>query len=148
MDPLLDLPHGGRTRIRASVNAQGVAGRFEGGTDPVAVRLGGLGRLARAGYPVGLTIAPIMPVDGWGEEYGALLDAAAAELSGVPALDLRLSASPTGSPATARKYSPVRAHVVAVRGDLRGDQCEHALAVGVLVDHVPAAALPPGVPPI
>ena len=82
VDPLLDLPHGGRTRIRASVNAHGVAGRFEGGTDPVAVRLAALGRLARAGYPVGLTIAPIMPVDGWREEYGTLLDAAAAELSG------------------------------------------------------------------
>ena len=53
VEPLLDLPHGGRTRIRASVNAHGVAGRFEGGTDPVAVRLGGLGRLARAGYPSG-----------------------------------------------------------------------------------------------
>ena len=86
--PLLDLPHGGRTRIRASVNASGVAGRFEGGTDPVPVRLAGLGSLARAGYPVGLTIAPIMPVEGWREEYGSLLDAAAAELSGVPGLDL------------------------------------------------------------
>lgn len=39
VEPLLDLPHGGRTRIRASVNAEGVAGRFEGGTDPVPVRL-------------------------------------------------------------------------------------------------------------
>ncbi|WP_199199264.1 spore photoproduct lyase family protein [Amycolatopsis sp. CA-128772] len=86
--PLLGLPHGGRTRIRASVNAAGVAGRFEGGTDPVAARLAGLGRLARAGYPVGLTIAPIMPVPGWPEEYGALLDAAAAELAAVPGLDL------------------------------------------------------------
>ena len=55
---LLDLPHGGRTRIRASVNSASAAGRFEGGTDPVAVRLAGLAALARAGYPVGLTIAP------------------------------------------------------------------------------------------
>jgi spore photoproduct lyase len=61
VDPLVGLPHAGRTRIRASVNADGVAGRFEGGTDPVPVRLAGLGRLARDGYPVGLTIAPIMP---------------------------------------------------------------------------------------
>jgi spore photoproduct lyase len=36
---LLDLPHGGRTRIRASVNSAAVASRFEGGTDPVPVRL-------------------------------------------------------------------------------------------------------------
>lgn len=65
-----------------------MAGRFEGGTDPVAVRLAALGRLARAGYPVGRTIAPIMPVDGWREGYGALLAAAAAELAGIAALDL------------------------------------------------------------
>jgi len=71
-------------RLRASASAA----RFEGGTDPVAVRLAGLGALARAGYPVGLTIAPIMPVGDWQAEYGALLDAAAAELAGVPGLDL------------------------------------------------------------
>ena len=87
VEPLLDLPHGGRTRIRASVNSASAA-RFEGGTDPVAVRLAGLGALARAGYPVGLTIAPIMPLGDWRAEYGALLDAAAAELADVPGLDL------------------------------------------------------------
>jgi spore photoproduct lyase len=85
--PLLDLPHGGRTRIRSSVNTPSAA-RFEGGTDPVATRLAGLGALARAGYPVGLTIAPIMPLGDWRAEYGALLDAAAAELADVPGLDL------------------------------------------------------------
>jgi spore photoproduct lyase len=85
--PLLELPHHGRTRIRASVNAASAA-RFEGGTDPVAARLAGLGALARAGYPVGLTIAPIMPLDDWRAEYGALLSAAATELAGVPGLDL------------------------------------------------------------
>jgi spore photoproduct lyase len=85
--PLLDLPHGGRTRIRSSVNSASAA-RFEGGTDPVATRLAGLGALARAGYPVGLTIAPIMPVGDWRAEYGALLDAAAAQLDGVAGLDL------------------------------------------------------------
>ncbi len=77
---LLDLPHGGRTRLRFSVNAASVARRFEGATAPVAGRLAALGAVAAAGYPVGLTIAPIMPVDGWREEYGALLDAVAAAL--------------------------------------------------------------------
>src|SRR5829696_6346697 len=77
---LLDLPHGGRTRLRFSVNAQSVAGRFEGATAPVAGRLAALGAVAAAGYPVGLTIAPIMPIEGWREEYGALLDAVAAVL--------------------------------------------------------------------
>ena len=50
--PLLDLPHGGRTRIRASVNSASAA-RFEGGTDPVAVRLAGLGRARPRRLPGG-----------------------------------------------------------------------------------------------
>ncbi len=44
--------------------------------------------MARAGYPVGLTIAPIMPVEGWREQYGRLLDDTAAALAGVQGLDL------------------------------------------------------------
>ena len=40
------------------------------------------------GYPVGLTIAPIMPVDGWREEYGALLGAVGAALGDIPGVDL------------------------------------------------------------
>jgi spore photoproduct lyase len=77
---LLDLPHGGRTRLRFSVNAASVARRFEGATSPVAGRVAALAAVAAAGYPVGLTIAPIMPVEGWREEYGDLLDAVAAAL--------------------------------------------------------------------
>jgi spore photoproduct lyase len=30
--------------------------------------------LADAGYPLGLVVAPIMPVDGWRDAYAALLD--------------------------------------------------------------------------
>ncbi|SET69911.1 SPL family radical SAM protein [Geodermatophilus poikilotrophus] len=77
---LLDLPHGGRTRLRFSVNAASVARRFEGATSPVPGRVAAAAAVAAAGYPVGLTIAPIMPVGGWREEYGALLDAVAAAL--------------------------------------------------------------------
>jgi spore photoproduct lyase len=75
---LLDLPHGGRTRLRFSVNAASVARRFEGATSPVTGRVAALAAVAAAGYPVGLTIAPIMPTDGWREEYGELLDSVAA----------------------------------------------------------------------
>jgi spore photoproduct lyase len=77
---LLDLPHGGRTRLRFSLNAAPVARRFEGATATVPARIAALAAVAAAGYPVGLTIAPIMPVEGWREEYGALLDAVAAAL--------------------------------------------------------------------
>jgi spore photoproduct lyase len=77
---LLDLPHGGRTRLRFSLNAAPVARRFEGATATVPARIAALGAVARAGYPVGLTLAPIMPVEGWREAYGALLDDVAAAL--------------------------------------------------------------------
>lgn len=85
---LLGLAHHGRTRARFSVNADWVARRFEGGTASVGARLRALGRMARAGYPVGLTVAPIVPFEGWRAGYGALLEAVAAEVDGIPGLDL------------------------------------------------------------
>jgi spore photoproduct lyase len=86
--PLLGLDHGRRTRVRFSVNAAPVAARFEGGTARLPARLAAMRRVALAGYPVGLTVAPIMPVEGWRERYDELLADAAAALDGVPGLDL------------------------------------------------------------
>ena len=87
VEPLIGLPHARQVRVRMSVNAQPLI-RFEGGTSPLAARLGALGRLARDGYRVGLTIAPIQPVEGWREAYRMLFAQAAAELEGTPDLDL------------------------------------------------------------
>ncbi|MEX5719353.1 SPL family radical SAM protein [Geodermatophilus maliterrae] len=75
---LLALPHGGRTRLRFSVNAASVARRFEGATAQVPARLRALSAVAAAGYPVGVTIAPIIPVEGWREQYAELVDGIAA----------------------------------------------------------------------
>jgi len=86
--PLLDLPHAGRTRVRISVNADEVANRFEGGTAHLPQRISALRELARHGYRVGLTIAPIMPVPDWREAYGSLLRDVAAAVADVPDLDL------------------------------------------------------------
>lgn len=86
--PLLDLPHAGRTRVRFSLNALPVTERFEGGTSRLQDRLSGLRRLALAGYPVGLTLAPLMPMEDWREHYGQLLDLVARAVDGVPGLDL------------------------------------------------------------
>ncbi len=72
--------HGGRVRARFSVNAEEVARRFEGGTAPLRARLAAMGRLARAGYKVGLTVAPIMPIEGWDAAYDRLFADAAAVL--------------------------------------------------------------------
>ena len=78
--PLVGVAHGGRTRARVSLNAEAVARRLEGGAAPVAERLAGAGLLADAGYPLGLVVAPIMPVPDWQAHYAALLDGARAAL--------------------------------------------------------------------
>ena len=85
--PLLALPHRGRTRIRFSVNARNAA-RYEGGTASLDARLAALRAVAQAGYPVGLTIAPILPVPDWADAYAALVRDVAEALAGVPDLDL------------------------------------------------------------
>jgi spore photoproduct lyase len=92
VDELLTLSHGGRTRMRVSVNSDEVARRFEGGTATVPARLAAMRRMAQAGYPVGLTVAPIMPAGDWRSSYGALLDDVAAALDGVPDVDLTIEA--------------------------------------------------------
>jgi spore photoproduct lyase len=72
------------------VNAGGVAGRFEGGTANVPARLAALRKMADAGYPVGLTIAPIMPVEGWRADYDALFDQVEDALAGASGVDLTI----------------------------------------------------------
>ncbi len=86
--PLLPIAHNGRTRVRFSVNAASVSRGFEGGTANLPQRLHALRRLALAGYPIGLTIAPIMPVTNWQSEYGTLLADVAHALHDIPAPDL------------------------------------------------------------
>ena len=86
--PLLSLPHQGRTRVRFSVNAAGVSRDFEGGTSSVTQRLAALRRMALTGYPVGLTIAPIMLIPNWEQEYTALFAAVAEALRGIEHVDL------------------------------------------------------------
>ena len=88
VEPLLTIAHGGRTRARFSVNAEAITRRFEGGTAKLADRLAAMGRMAEAGYPVGLTIAPIMPIDGWQDAYRDLLSGAAKALSRVNRADV------------------------------------------------------------
>ncbi len=85
--PLLGLDHGGRVRVRFSLNIPDLM-RFEGGTSALPARLRALGQLARCGYKVGLTVAPIQPVEGWRESYAALLADVAKAVAGAPDLDL------------------------------------------------------------
>ena len=88
VERLAPLEHRGRTRVRFSINAAGVARDFEGGTAKVDQRLKALRTMALAGYPVGLTIAPIMPVPDWQAEYTSLLIAVAKAVEGITNLDM------------------------------------------------------------
>jgi spore photoproduct lyase len=85
---LVGIEHHRRTRVRFSVNAPDLARRFDGGTAPLAGRLTALRTLAQAGYPVGLTIAPVMAYPGWQAGYGDLLDQVTTAVAGVEDLDL------------------------------------------------------------
>lgn len=107
VEPLLGIDHRGRTRMRASVNPRRFA-RFEGGTASVAQRLAALRRMADVGYPVGLTIAPIIAAEGWEQAYGELIADAAALLADVPDLTIELITHrfTTGSKAVLDSWYP------------------------------------------
>jgi spore photoproduct lyase len=85
--PLLALRHGRRTRIRFSVNSRR-AERFEGGAPRMPLRLAAMREAALAGYRIGLTVAPIMPLPDWEAEYDRLLADCAAALEGAADPDL------------------------------------------------------------
>ena len=87
VEPLLSLPHGGRTRVRFSLNSKG-GERYEGGAPRMVRRLAALRAMAQAGYPVGLTIAPILPLPNWRTEYDRLLADVAEALDGIALPDL------------------------------------------------------------
>jgi spore photoproduct lyase len=77
--PLLQLEHNRNTRARLSMNALPITQRLEGGTASLEARLAALRTLALpkaeggGGYPVGIVLAPIMPIENWQEHYGHLL---------------------------------------------------------------------------
>lgn len=73
VDPLLDIKHNGHTRIRFSINSDYVIKQFEPATSRFEERIEAAGKVARAGYPLGFIIAPIIWYDGWEEGYGELL---------------------------------------------------------------------------
>ena len=85
--PLLGLAHNRRTRVRFSVNAA-AAERHEGGAPRVGARLLALRAMAEAGYPVGLTVAPILRVPDWADAYDRLFTDVAVALDGVAGVDL------------------------------------------------------------
>ncbi len=80
VDPLLSIQHNNRTRCRISLNAEQISKRLEGGTPGIDARMNALRKLALpkeqsgGGYPVGVVLAPIMPIPEWREQYILLFE--------------------------------------------------------------------------
>ena len=78
VEPLLSLQHNGRTRCRISLNAELISRRLEGGTSSIPERIAALRKLALpkerggGGYPIGVVLAPIMPIPDWQQHYDQL----------------------------------------------------------------------------
>lgn len=81
VNPLLDLNHRGKTIFRMSVNPQDIIHRIELGTSPLQARIRALNNVAKAGYPVGLLIAPVILLPNWERLYSELVEQLADELS-------------------------------------------------------------------
>jgi len=83
---LVSIKHNGHTRFRSSLNAYPIAQRLETGTPGVEKRLGALRRIALpafqggGGYPIGIVLAPIIPIPDWQVEYRRLLSDVAEQL--------------------------------------------------------------------
>ncbi|MGO4494674.1 spore photoproduct lyase [Paenibacillus sp. 2RAB27] len=74
VEPLLDAKHNKHTRFRFSVNADYVIKNFEPGTSRFHERIEAAGKVAKAGYPLGFIIAPIIWHEGWEEGYATLIE--------------------------------------------------------------------------
>ncbi len=81
IEPLLDLNHRGKIIFRMSVNPVEIIRKTEFGTSPLDGRIKALNRMAEAGYPVGLLIAPVILVKDWKTLYGELIEYLADTLS-------------------------------------------------------------------
>ncbi|BCJ86514.1 spore photoproduct lyase [Effusibacillus dendaii] len=72
VDSLLDARHNQHTRFRFSVNSEYVIRNFEPATSHFQERVEAAGKVARAGFPLGFIVAPLMVYKGWQEGYEKL----------------------------------------------------------------------------
>lgn len=84
VEPLLDLPHGGHTRFRFSLNAAEIINRYEHHTASLEERIAAANLIARAGYPLGFIIAPLFIYPGYQAGYAELLQKLAEGLTPLP----------------------------------------------------------------
>lgn len=80
IDSLLDLPHGNNVTVRMSLNPQDIIRKVELRTSPLEARIEAVNKLYKAGYEVGILIAPIILVEDYKEQYDGLLKTMAEKL--------------------------------------------------------------------
>lgn len=69
VDLITNKRHCGHTRFRVSINTDYIIKQFEHRTSTIEERLEAAEKLARADYPLGFIVAPIMLYNNWKEEY-------------------------------------------------------------------------------
>ena len=74
VDDLLSLDHKGKIIIRMSVNPKEVINKIELGTSSLEKRIIAINKLKKAGYKVGILIAPVVFIDNWREKYKELIE--------------------------------------------------------------------------
>lgn len=73
VDSILNLDHQGKIIVRMSVNPQEIISKIEIGTSPLKNRVEAINKLKKAGYPVGILIAPVVLLENWKEKYEELV---------------------------------------------------------------------------
>ncbi|MCT4599072.1 MAG: spore photoproduct lyase [Vallitalea sp.] len=74
VEPYININHNNHTKFRFSINTPYVINKFEHNTSNYEERIEGASKIAKAGYPIGFIIAPIMIYDNWKDEYRQLLE--------------------------------------------------------------------------
>lgn len=74
VDDIIGADHRGKTQIRISVNPHEVVKKIEIGTSSLAERIDAANRLFRAGYKIGINIAPIIMIEDWMSKYKELIN--------------------------------------------------------------------------
>ena len=80
VDDLLELKHDGRVIIRMSVNPEEIIKKIEFGTSDLDSRIQAINKLKRAGYKIGILIAPVIFVENWKKLYSELIEKLSLEL--------------------------------------------------------------------
>ncbi|MCI9063895.1 MAG: spore photoproduct lyase [Clostridia bacterium] len=81
VDDILNINHNGKIIVRMSVNPEYIINNVEFGTSKLKGRIDAINKLKKAGYKIGILIAPVILVDNWKELYEELIVRLSNEIS-------------------------------------------------------------------